>query len=363
MRGRSPEDSGSAPVPQHRFFRNSLFGMVAGVLSAVGSLCATIIVARLLSVGGAGAYALGVWVAAMVLTVADLGVPVTIARFLPELSAQKSSAANTFAPALARPFRLSVAAGFLGILAFGLFASQDQGSLGEAGRQPFLFWVGVACLFLAQASASFAFARLRGLQRFDHVARLNAICVVLQLAATAAGSAFFGVPGALAGYMVGFVLPGFWQGRPEPGPVRLPGALHQRAWSYARTTWATAIISAVVWTRVEIVPLQLNWGVAVVGLFSVSLTLTQIATQLPTFLMSGLLPHFSERYAAKDWAGLHRAYASTLVFLAYLLLPACFGMAAIAPALLPTLFGAEFSPPSRPPRSLPSRRAWSRSRP
>jgi O-antigen/teichoic acid export membrane protein len=107
--------------------------------------------------------------------------------------------------------------------------------------------------------------------------------------------------------------------------------------------WAASIVDAIVWSRAEIFFLQLFWGNESVGLFSIGLTVTNLAIQLPILITSGVLTRFAERFGRADIEGMHEAYASGTRLLAFVLFPAGLGAAAIMPVLLPAIFGSNFA--------------------
>jgi O-antigen/teichoic acid export membrane protein len=113
--------------------------------------------------------------------------------------------------------------------------------------------------------------------------------------------------------------------------------------STALASWGVGLIAAIVWSRTELAFLNHYRGAHEAGLYSVANTLATVATQAPLLMTGGLLALFSQLFAVGDKAGLKRAFASAVRFMSFLIFPACFGMAAIAPALVPALFGADFA--------------------
>jgi O-antigen/teichoic acid export membrane protein len=84
-------------------------------------------------------------------------------------------------------------------------------------------------------------------------------------------------------------------------------------------------------------------GSTAVGLFTVGLTLANLASQGPMLLTTGLLPYFAQNFGKGAVAELRNAYAVATRVLAFLVFPACFGMAAVLPVLLPMLYGQAFA--------------------
>ncbi len=86
----SPRNPGRASTPRssrgvEQFARNSAYGTMAGLCTALGSVMASVIVAHSLGVEGTGVIAFALWVVMLAAAVADLGIQSTLARYLPEL--------------------------------------------------------------------------------------------------------------------------------------------------------------------------------------------------------------------------------------------------------------------------------------
>ena len=97
------------------------------------------------------------------------------------------------------------------------------------------------------------------------------------------------------------------------------------------------------WSRAEVFFLQRSTGSAAVGLFSVGLTLANIAAQGPMLLTPALLPHFAQNFGRNALAEMRTTYATATRLLAFLVFPACFGFAAVMPAVLPMMYGSAFA--------------------
>jgi O-antigen/teichoic acid export membrane protein len=332
----------------HRFAQNTFFATLAGLSSALAGLAASIIVARMMGPDGAGAVALAVWIAGTAVTLGDLGLPLTISRFLPGLDARGARADAAALPGLLIPALLATTAVGVGVsgaafLAVPAIERLQPGLLGGAGLPPSA-WLAIAALFAAQALGNYGLARLRGEQRFGLAARVSIAAALMQVAGVGVGCAWFGVDGALLGYALGSVAPAFFLPRPRRAAGGVDPALRRRAWRFALDSWGAGLISVIVWTRSELAFLNYWRGPHETGLYAVAITLCLIAAQGPLLMTGGLLALLSERHARGDQEGLARGYAGALRFVGALLFPACFGMAAIAPVLLPTFFGPAFAP-------------------
>ena len=338
----SRQDPSAAPSPGGvgQFVRNSVFGTAAGVLAAFSSVIASVIVAHALGVAETGVVAFALWTAALGAAVIDFGIQASLARYLPELStAGCADEIYRLASALWRWLALSCAVTIAG---FGGWAwwSWQAGALSSSDA---LLWSFVGLLCAVQALAGFTNGLLRGSQRFDRVAVLTVVSFACQLGGVAAGSIAFGAAGAVAGYCAGNVVPAALSLRYALPRGPLSRELMIRVRRYALYFWAAALSSTFVWSRAELFFLQRSSGSAAVGLFTVAVMLANLAAQGPTLLTVGLLPYFAQSFGEGAVSKMKEGYATGTRVLAFLVLPACFGLAAIMPAVLPMMYGQAFA--------------------
>lgn len=326
--------------------RNTLHSSLAGASAAIGNFLGVVLVARILGPGGAGNVALAIWIVGTAVTLCDLGLPLTVARFMPELAARgqeaeaRAFASAFFLPLLATTLALVLVCAFLYLFHDSLIALVKALPFDNETNA---IWAALGALFALQAVGNYGLAQLRGAQRFDLAARLSTLSLFVQLAGVAVGASLFGVPGALVGYGGGSALLAVYAlARIRPRGT-IPADLRRRAWSFAAASWGVGLIAAIVWSRTEIAFLNHWRGPAEAGLYSVANTLALVATQAPLLMTGGLLAHFSEQWAVGDRALLQQSLASALRFMAFLIFPACFGMAAVAPAIVPLMFGERFA--------------------
>jgi O-antigen/teichoic acid export membrane protein len=322
------------------FARNSLFGTIAGLASALGSFSASVVLARILGVEGSGSIAFALWVATSVALVADLGANASLTRYLPELTAVgEIRHAWRLAAFLFRPPALCGGAAFA---AFGLYALWDWRSEGpQSGATPVL-WLLTGCLCVLQVLGSLTMGFLRGMQRFDRAAQVIVISVIVNIAAVSIGALLFGPIGALGGFCVGSIIPASLALPLVYRDSNIPPALRERVVRYARYAWAAGLASSFVWARVEVFFLQQSGGSEQVGLFTAALTFSSLAVQAPMLLTAGLLPYFSENFGKNAHENIRAGYSTGTRIMGFMAFPACFGLAAITPAAFPLLFGSAF---------------------
>lgn len=332
-----------------RFIRNSGFGVITGVSTTLGNFIASLLVARLLGVQNTGIVAFAVWLINTTTTVGAMALPFTLSRYMPELlAAGQSAQANALVGFLFRRFIAVIAivgSAYL-LIALWLYAEPSSleinSSLAFLNSDPLIFvLLGLCCT--TQAIADFGRGYLRGTQQFAQMARLTVLSVIAQLVVIAVGAWAFGRYGALCGYLVANVIPACFIRFPVRQETELPDGLRTGVLRYSRFKWAADIMTAFVWSRIEVLFLQIWWGPESVAYYTVGLTLANIAVQGPLMLTWGLLPRFSEHFGRNELSTLREAYATSTRILALMVLPACFGLAAILPVILPLLFGDAFS--------------------
>src|SRR3981189_1517845 len=274
-----PISADGPPPSPHQVSRNSAYGTIAGLCTAIGSVLANVIVAHMLGVEGTGVIVFALWMAMLAADVTDLGAQATLARYLPELTL-----AGRAADGDRRTARLRAAVALACCAALAGFASYGGWEWWAGGAEPAIsILVGVACAL--QALAGFTYGYLRGVQRFDHLALVTAVSLAAQLVFVAVGSLTFGLPGALVGYCTGSVLPAALALRAARRTARGPGPLaadiRRRARRYALYAWAGALSSAFVWSRAEVFFLNRSAGSAAVGFFTAGVTPANLAPQEP----------------------------------------------------------------------------------
>jgi O-antigen/teichoic acid export membrane protein len=331
----------AAPTSGARqFTHNSVFGTAAGLLTALSSVVASVIVAHALGVAATGVVAFAMWVAMVAAAVVDLGVQASLARYLPELTASgQADAACWLVSMLWRWLAGSCLAALTGFVAFAVW----RWDLGVISAADATMWslVGLSCVL--QALTGFTFGYLRGIQRFDRLALLTIVFLVGQLAGVGFGAVYFGATGAVAGYCAGSLVPAALSLRhAKPVSARFP-ELGARVRRYALYAWAGALSGTFVWSRAELFFLERSTGNAAAGLFTVAVTLANLASQGPMLLTAGLLPYFAANFGKGALGEMKTAYATATRVLAFLVLPTCFGLAALLPVALPLIYGRAFA--------------------
>lgn len=325
------------------FLRNTILGFGSGAAVALAGFIGNAITARLLGPDQLGIFAYVVFCVTIASILASLGIGVVQQRFIPNLRAEgKDDEAEGLTGALTRLSMLAAVVGGIALFAFLYWPGRDATTMPSQTTQMVVFALALAWFLVWRAAEVYQFY-LRGEQHFGELARISAISALLKLAVIALGAWLFGIPGALAGFIAGNLLPAsrivrLLRMRPFVGQL-----LRAEVVRFALASWATGVLGALVFGRTEILFLEHYTGLGAVGFFTAAVTVAEMAVQLPPLLLSALLPRFSEQHGLGAQDDMQRLYRTMTALIAMLIVPLCLGLAAIAPVLVPLLFGAEFN--------------------
>lgn len=324
----------------HSLAAKAGWSAAASVGNLSGRLVAQIMIARMLGPDGVGRIAYMLWLIEIASLLANLGLPSSLTRYLAELyGQQRSDEAEQFARWVFIRFVLFSLLG--SVLLVILFSQSSQHSQGRFALPA------LVALFLARGLENINRADLSGRQRFDVLARVNASAAVAVVVAVAVGASAYHVTGALYGYLAGSTIPALYsfnilfRGRSWGSPGK---SLRRRVWRFSVNTWLALLISAFVWSRLEIYFLQRYWTPREVAMFAIGLTFASMVHQVATLFSGAFMAHFSELIGTGNYELVQRQYASSTRLLAVLIVPMALGGAAIMPALLPLVFGVAFTP-------------------
>ena len=332
------------------FAKRSLLFTASGASLLLASFFSGIVIARLLGSEGSGSVVFALWLASVIAPMIGGGMWAAVGRTLPDLRG-RGDAIQAFAMSgwLSRRLLAYVIIAVLGFFAVvwispGWVVRIAQSVTMGTESNGLVMLLLLPALVIAQVLSAFGNNYLRGEQEFDRLARRSGWSFVLQVIFVGLGAALWGIPGAIGGYILGQVPLALTTlgligrvGMIEPETVR-------RTIRYARFAGAAAVANSFVWSRIEIFFLDRYWGREEIAFFSIALMLSSMASQGPALLTGAFLPHFAEKSGSHDHAAMKTAFASGTSMIALLAMPACLGMAAIAPAVVPMLYGEEFRP-------------------
>lgn len=323
-----------------RMARGGLWSVVAYAGEGGSLFAVSIILARSLGPVNFGSYSFYLWLFRMLPTLLALGVPAALARMVPEaLGAGEGATAKGFVR-LALRFHAAALFVPVAIAAAVLVASSDALLAG---------------LLVAGTAASLVVldleAVLTGLRDFRLLAAFAGASGALQVAAAVCGNLLdVGWEGYLT-LLVGAGLAGLAgisvvcraRLRHLPPPALAPGD-RRRFVHFASVTSFTILIDAVLWGRPELLFLKWMATDREVGFYSAALRVAGLVSVLPLIAARSLVPEFSRLRGAGDDSGLASAYPRICALLALVAAPLGAVGAALAPAAIATIYGADFGP-------------------
>jgi O-antigen/teichoic acid export membrane protein len=320
------------------FISSSASSTIAGLVSLTFGFGSSILVARMLGAEGTGSVAFALWIAMTAATLANLGVPSVLLRYMPTYDRPGNPGGGLtwlLLPYFTVPLLLT-AVGMIGYAFWVEFfvSNPDYTSA---------IWTMTALLFVVYSTASLAEGAARGLNRFNETAKLTFYGCLLQVPMIALGGLLFGVPGAIAGYVV----------RHLPQAIRLKFYLKNRPVSeasvlgkmkaYGRNTWFSNATGMLVWSRAEFLFIGVYFTTTEIGYYAAGLTLAGLVVQLPTQMTAAVTPHIGAHHDQGQTERIVRTYHRVMRWLSLIIFPICFGGAAIMGELIPVLFGPDFT--------------------
>lgn len=331
------------------------------LVGVVGTLLASVLIARALGPDGFGTYRLVLTLVWVLEALSVLGFPSAVTRYVAEVSATRGpAAARAVVRALLTAATLVYAVGFMGLVLArgwvarfyhdeglagllvlgglavlpGLWAGLFAAALQARGRFAALAWVAVVQSALALAGSVIVLGAGGG------VAALLALGLLVNLTAA-------GLTGALVRRALGDgAASGAGGGpaqRPPAGAARLEPEVRRRMWRYTLALSGIGLVNGVLSERLEIFFLGRLWTPAEVGFYSLAVTLALHARRLgPGALGEVLFPVITRLESLGDRWGVGHAWREATRVLAMVGLPLALGGAWLAEPLLLVLFGGAY---------------------
>lgn len=322
---------------------NSALNAAAGMTMLFTGFFSSIIAARLLGAEANGIIAFSFWLSTSGTLIAGLGTDTILPRMLPQLKAQGFDAGRRrgFAAYLGQAVLVAVLL-FVALYGFGFWESER---LNWISAQPSVIVI-TGVLFCVQALGMLAINYLIAEQELATFFKLTVLSSVAQLGTVLAGAWFFGVEGALAGYVLGqaafclYTVSVIFTAKRD--------ACGQLPRNLARASLIISIqifIEAIFLNRIELLFLQKYLNVESVGFYAIGLSLANMALQLPVQATGSLVPYYTEQLHTRTDGRLPvNLFEGVMRSLAYITMPMSFGLAAISWELVAAIYGADFRP-------------------
>lgn len=313
----------------------SLLNLAATFVSLAAGFLVSIVNARLLGPAGSGAVAYAMWLVICASTIAGRGLPQTVLRSV----AAFGEGDEAWRPLVRRAFSLflrGLGPILLLFLGYALYRWQAN------GHAPWV-WIATALLFPAYALSAFSIAVAHGRGLFRAAAEATAAGSVLQVPLVFLGAWLIGPAGALLGMLARYLPQALCLTRyVERTPKSDPAALTPDMRRYGRSIWTSDMIEVVLLMRIEYLILGYFLTDASVGYFAAAIVFAGLVTQLTLQLAPAFLVGLSPAEAAPEER--EAVYRNAMRLTALLVMPLSAGGAAIAPQLVPLVFGRSFEP-------------------
>lgn len=292
------------------------------------------VIARVTGPHITGAYFYGVSVTSVFVTLSDLGMTPVVIR---AIASGREDGDRLFSAVLRAKFLL-VPIAILASLGYGVLMKQTPEIMGT---------IAIACVVMAaDAFHLVLYGTLRGRQNLKPEALGMLIGQVLSAASgvTAAfmGWGAMGLAGALA---VGSVWNVIWAGRAAFGHgIKLvtPQWLDLRHLAMEALPFAISGVAVKVYSYIDSLMIQAYKGTTAVGYYAVAYKMTYAMQFLPLTFTAALYPALSHAYANRQHDELKKTFLGALRFMAAISFPISAGLSALAPRLIPALYGSEF---------------------
>ena len=326
-----------------RLIKNASYSVMAGLTSAVGSFVSAAIVARTLGVDGMASVAMALWIVFFATTVADVGVTGSLARFMtPET---RSGGADGLRAFVWNRFKILLIAIVFGVLLTAVvltFYWSDIVEKYSTDRQEAYLICGLIFIcFVVHMLFAFCYQYLRGSLEFRVIGRYSMGGSVLQVIGVFIGSHQFGVVGALAGYVLASLPMLSVLSRLRASGAAPPPQDRLIVRRYALSFYVAALFSPLLWVRADLLLVDQIAGATAVGLFAAASTVAALLIQICQMVCNALLPNILHA-AAEQPGSLSRISGTVTRFGVFILLPACFIGAALAPDAIELVYGSAF---------------------
>ncbi len=314
--------------------RNAAWLTLATTLNKVLAFAAFAVVARYTGPEITGTYQFALSVTAIFVTLADLGMTSVVIR---GIAAGRADGEKLLSAAIRMKLVLAPIAG-LCALGYGLFRDANPVALACIGIAIFMM--------MADAFHLVLYGALRGRRNL----RPEALGLLLGQVLTSGGAitaAILGVGplGIITAYLVGSFWNVLWSGwHIRRLGIRLPavGLSDFRLLLVEATPFAIAGVAVKLYSYTDSLMLEAYYGAVAVGVYAVPYKMTYAFQFIPLAFVAALYPALSAAWAEKRTEDMRRVFLGSLRLMAAIAFPIMAGLSALAPQLVPFVFGPQF---------------------
>lgn len=323
-----------------RIGRNSFPAIFATVVSAVGGLACSVLLARGLAPEEYGRYSYVIWLVGLLAVAGNLGLPNAAVRYLGEYGV--SARGHRLYRGLMRLEALVAVALASGVIIWGW---------SQATHLPLACFA--ALLLVPTSLGRLVVAAASGLQEYGTIALVQLICVPLQLVLMAVALV---VHGQLAGILfAGLIVEGLRTLLLARGVNRHLAAVAQgqdvpreipewrRISRFAGVVFLLALMDAIVWEKSEVFFLERFSTLEAIAVYSLSYGLAYMIMQAPTAVSNLLLPVFAAGQGTGGPDFMAKGYYYATKYLALAVIPLGVLAMVLAPQLIAALYGPAYA--------------------
>lgn len=314
--------------------KNTVWLMVATTGQKAVAFLAFYIIARLTGPHITGAYFYGVSVTSVFVILSDLGMTPVVIR---AIAGGRVDGQRLFATVIrAKLFLVPIAV--LASIGYGVLMHQTPEIMGT---------IALACVAMsADAIHLILYGTLRGKQNLKPEALGMLIGQIISAVGAVTAALMHWGPMGLAGALgLGSIWNVIWASR-----AAIKHGLHWVAPTWldlrqlALEAWPFAVagMSVKVYSYIDSLMIQAYKGTVAVGYYAVAYKMTYAMQFLPLTFTAALYPALSYAYAHKEHDEVKKTFLGSLRFMAAIAFPISAGLSALAPRLIPALYGDAF---------------------
>lgn len=276
--------------------RNTSWTAAAAIVLTGGRFLVTIILAKKLGVSEFGRFAFSQWLVDMIFLSLAFGLPGSASRFFSEFKSQSTNLLAFERWYLPRAF----------VVVLAVAVASPLVALAFHGEVDLKFALLQAGWSVSAALWALLMARAQGLQQFKRIAVSNGVYVVIALAGcTLLPNEGVPVSSAMLLVMIATAAAALtnWVTLPiTKNDATSPGSdLNGRMLKiFGLNVWISSLVSALVWSRGEIVIVRAELGVSEVAIYSIALSLFGIATQGVMLFTGAVGQHLTQMWGAGE---------------------------------------------------------------
>lgn len=314
--------------------KNAVWLVLATTLNKVVAFAAFTLVARLVGPHITGTFFYSVSVTSVFVVLADLGMTPVIIRAI-------AAAREDGESLLGAAFRLKLVLAPIAIL-----CALGYGILNHGDTQT-MATIAIACLVMTADTCHLAlYGALRGRQNLRPEAMGMFVGQILTaMASVAAALLGLGSVGLAIGLLLGSLWNVLWaikQTQQFGIVLRVPKQLDYRRLMVEAVPFAIAGIAVKMYSYVDSLLIQAYHGLIAVGMYAVGYKMTYAVQFLPLTFVAALYPALAAAWARKDHAALRSTFIGSLRLMAAISFPIAAGFSALAPRIIPFVYGRAY---------------------